>query len=77
MKKNPKNFESALQELEEIVNRLEDAALPLDEALALFKNGLQLSNYCREKLTKSEKEMQVLLKDSAGNFQLNDFKSSD
>ena len=73
MKTKPKSFEGALKELEDVVNRLEEAALPLEEALDLFKRGLQLSNCCRDKLKSAEGELQILLKDSAGNFQLNEF----
>ena len=41
-KKNeaPASFESALGELEQIVNRLESGSLPLEEALSEFERGV-------------------------------------
>lgn len=42
-KKNeaPASFETALGELEQIVNRLESGDLPLEEALSEFERGVQ------------------------------------
>ncbi len=44
-KKNeaPASFETALGELEQIVNRLESGDLPLEEALSEFERGVQLA----------------------------------
>ena len=36
------NFEAALKRLEEIVRKLEGGELPLDTALELFEEGIQL-----------------------------------
>ncbi|MEW5764788.1 MAG: exodeoxyribonuclease VII small subunit [Acidobacteriota bacterium] len=36
-------FESRLRQLEELVSRLEDGSLPLEESLALFERGIRLS----------------------------------
>jgi exodeoxyribonuclease VII small subunit len=38
-----KGFEAQLQELEEIVGKLEDGSLPLEESLLLFERGIKLS----------------------------------
>jgi exodeoxyribonuclease VII small subunit len=45
MARSPKRqgFESRLKELEELVARLEDGSLPLEESLALFERGIRLS----------------------------------
>lgn len=47
-------FEQALQELERTVTRLENEALTLEEALALYKRGLSLFEYCRARLQEAE-----------------------
>jgi exodeoxyribonuclease VII small subunit len=47
-------FESAMSELEEIVRRLDDAELTLEETIALFERGQSLARYCQEKLDKAE-----------------------
>ena len=61
-----KKFEKALEELEAIVQRLEDAGLPLDEALSLFEEGIKLSRFCSQKLDEAEKKVEILLKDESG-----------
>lgn len=64
--KKEKAFEEALKELEEIVNRLEQGEIPLDEALQLFEQGVKLSRLCHTKLDEAQKRVEVLLKDEAG-----------
>jgi len=63
-----KQFEEALHELEALVQRLEDADLPLDDALALFEEGIRLSKICAHKLDEAEKKVELLLKDEGGNL---------
>ena len=63
-----KKFEEALEKLEKIVQRLEDANLPLDEALSLFEEGIKLSRFCSQKLDEAEKKVEILLKNDSGNL---------
>jgi len=65
-KKNdlPASFETALQELEQIVSRLESGALPLEEALNEFKRGVQLARQGQVKLQQAEQRVQILLSES-------------
>jgi len=64
MKKQTKTeelaFEVAFAQLEEIVGKLEAGDLPLDEALALFKQGQKLAAYCSAKLDEAELKVQKL-----------------
>lgn len=55
-------FEECLQRLEEIVGELERGDLPLDQALKLFEEGIQLSNSCRQELETAEGKVEILLK---------------
>lgn len=71
-----KNFEEALEELEKIVQRLEDAELPLDEALSLFEEGIKLSRFCSKKLDEAEKKVEILLKDENGNLHQEPFEDT-
>ena len=64
--KKEKSFEEVLQELEEIVNRLEQGDLPLEESLQLFEQGVRLSRSCHTKLDEAQKRLEVLLKDEEG-----------
>ncbi len=65
-----KTFESSLDELEKIVKKLEDGDLPLEESLKLFEDGVKLSRDCRDRLTKAERRIEVLMKDEAGEITL-------
>jgi len=61
-----KGFEEALRELEQIVNRLEQGDLPLEEALRLFEEGVKLSRHCHTKLDEAQRRVEILLKDESG-----------
>lgn len=63
-----KTFEESLIELEEIVGRLEDGDMPLEESLALFEQGIKLSRDCRSRLTNAERRIEILTQDSDGNL---------
>ena len=71
-----KSFESQLKELEAIVGKLEDGELPLEESLHLFEQGVRLSRECRERLDTAERRIEVLLKDTDGNFTVREFDSA-
>ena len=54
------DFESALAELESIVTRLEQGDLPLEQSLALFERGVQLSRFCHARLEDAERRIEIL-----------------
>ena len=56
-------FEEALARLEQIVELLDDGNLPLDESLALFKEGTGLAKACRELLAEAEVQVKEALRD--------------
>lgn len=68
-----KSFETSLAELEQIVTKLEDGDLPLEESLELFEKGIKLSRECRERLTKAERRIEILMKDVDGEIGVADF----
>jgi exodeoxyribonuclease VII small subunit len=55
-------FEQAFRELEDTVARLEDGELSLEESLALFERGQQLSAYCSRLLEQAELKVTQLAK---------------
>jgi len=71
-----KNFEKALVDLENIVQRLDENDLSLDEALSLFEEGIKLSRFCSQKLDSVEKKVEILLKDDEGNLQKEPFENN-
>ena len=68
-----KSFETSLAELERIVTKLEDGDLPLEESLELFEKGIKLSRECRERLTKAERRIEILMKGVDGDIGVEDF----
>ena len=60
------SFEKALEDLENIVEKLEKGGLSLSESLALFEKGVKLARFLREELEKAEKKVEILLKDEKG-----------
>lgn len=54
------NFESKLLELENIVSKLENSEISLDEAISLFEDGVKLSGDCRKILETAERKIKTL-----------------
>lgn len=57
------SFEKAIEELEEIVNNLEEGGLSLEDSLDKFSRGIKLIKYCNDKLSETEKKIEVLIKE--------------
>ena len=68
-----KSFETSLAELEQIVTKLEDGDLPLEESLELFEKGIKLSRECRERLTLAERRIEILMKGVDGEMVTQEF----
>ena len=60
------DFETSLEELEEIVGQLETNDLTLDETLAKYESGIKIYKQCYQTLEKAEKKINILLKNSIG-----------
>ena len=56
------DLERAIKEVERIIKELERKDLPLDEALKLFEQGLELINLCEDKLKQARLKVEVILK---------------
>lgn len=57
------NFTQALKRLEEIVAKLENQNLDLEEGLKLLEEGVQLHKICKSKLTQANAKISTILKD--------------
>ena len=55
------DFEHALADLEETVERLERGDLPLEEALKQFERGIGLARNCQVALRQAEQKVEILL----------------
>ncbi len=56
----PPTYEAAVQELEQLVARLDAGQLPLDQLLAQYQRGAQLLSHCRDRLQAVEQQIKVL-----------------
>ena len=56
----PASYEAALQELEQLVSRLESGDMPLEQLLAGYQRGAELLKYCRDRLEAVEGQIKVL-----------------
>ncbi len=56
----PKDYETALAELEAIVADMESGQLPLEASLAAYKRGAELLQYCRQQLADAEQQVRIL-----------------
>jgi len=59
-------FEKAMDQLEQIVQKLETGELSLEDSIKKFEEGVKLSNYCYKKLDETEKKVTLLLKSQEG-----------
>ena len=55
-----RSFEEALARLEEISGQLEAGNLPLDDALAVFEEGISLVKFCGRRLQQAERKVEKL-----------------
>jgi exodeoxyribonuclease VII small subunit len=55
-----KDFEAAIAELESIVKKLEEGDMPLEQSLALYERGVQLSRFCHARLEEAERRIEIL-----------------
>lgn len=60
------NFEKKLANLEEIIEKVEDSEIPLEEAISLYKEGVKLAKECGEFLRHCEDEVLILQKANNG-----------
>ncbi|MBA3871985.1 MAG: exodeoxyribonuclease VII small subunit [Chloroflexota bacterium] len=60
---NELSFETAYEELEGIISKLESGDLPLDDSVTLFERGRLLSERCQSLLDKAELRVSQLTSD--------------
>ncbi|ADX47048.1 MULTISPECIES: exodeoxyribonuclease VII small subunit [Paracidovorax] len=56
----PASYEAALEELEQLVGRIESGQLPLEQMLAGYQRGAELLAFCRGRLEAVQDQIKVL-----------------
>jgi exodeoxyribonuclease VII small subunit len=54
------SFESALGELEKIVESMEAGQMPLEQSLAAYKRGAELLKFCQSALQDAQQQVKIL-----------------
>ena len=57
------SFEERMARLQAVVERLESPDVPLEESMALYKEGCELARLCREQVDKARSEVRLLAGD--------------
>ena len=66
MEKNTQSFEDALNELEELVGKMESGEMGLEEMVAAFEKGQKLVKSCTDRLNEVERRIEVIKKNADG-----------
>lgn len=77
MEKKTANFEASLKRLEQIVSKLENGDLNLNETLQLFEEGIGLSQQCQQQLEEAGNKVEILLKKAGGKIVAQKFNVED
>lgn len=65
MSKEKQSFEEMMQELENIVQKLDNETISLEESLDLYQKGMKLSTACDTTLKDAEKKVNKLMQEEA------------
>ena len=60
-KKTYRDFESAMERLQEVTSQLESGEVKLEEAIELYTEGLEIARQCDLKLTEAEKKIKIIM----------------
>ena len=66
MSKEKQSFEEMMKELENIVQKLDNEAVSLEESLDLYQRGMKLSTNCDSTLKEAEKKVNELMQEEVG-----------
>jgi len=70
-------FEDALKRLEQIVARLEEGELELEQSVQLFEEGVTMAKRCHARLEQAEKRMEKLVRDKDGGLATEPMENAD
>lgn len=59
------SFETAMSDLQLIVESMEQGELPLEDLIQSYEKGMKLVKICRDKLGEAEQKIEVLTKNAA------------
>ena len=60
MEERELSYEQAMEQLEQVLRRMDAGDLPLEEAISCFQDGLEYIKICQAKLTAAEGKLKIL-----------------
>ncbi len=69
-------FEQSLEKLEQLVERMEDGDLSLEDSLKTFEEGIKLTRQCQQALINAEQKVKLLIEEN-GQISEEDFDKID
>ena len=70
------SFEEALEQLEDIVSKLEDGSINLEKSIAEYTRGVHLKNHCETKLKEATLKVEQITIDKDGKFSTKEFNKN-
>lgn len=65
-------FEKALTRIEQIVDQMESGEIELDQALALYQEGMELMAKCQATLEETQNKIKKITRDIQGKLKVED-----
>lgn len=72
----PVDFEKSLDQLNQLIEKMETGQLSLESSLHYFEQGITLIRECQQTLSDAEQKIQILT-EKAGKTTLKDFNSNE
>jgi exodeoxyribonuclease VII small subunit len=69
-------FEEALERLKQINERFEKGELSLEEAIRLYREGIELAKTCEEQLSQAEQVVKKVVEETSGEISEEDFRAN-
>ncbi len=68
------NFETAMDRLEEIVEKMESGKLLLDDLIGRYEEGMKLVKICQERLASAEQRIEIITRSNDGKAAVKNFE---
>jgi len=73
----PASFETAIARLEQLVEEMDSANIPLQDLITRYEEGVKLAKVCEERLKEAEKRIEIITRNAAGNPAAVEFEAED
>lgn len=71
------SFEQAMERLSVLSQKMEKGDIPLDDALSLYKEAIELAKTCNAKLAATEQTVKLISENDDGSVDVKNFNGTD